>query len=390
MRTPVYLHPLFADGVSAEARRFLHEVAQFAHEEVEPHAAQWDKEEHLPREIFHRCGQLGLMGVCAPKHLGGRGQGLVVYAHAIAELAAACAALALDVAAHNALVVGQLVQFGSEEQQRRCVPKLAAGEWIGAWALTEPGAGSDSGGMQTKAVRKKGQWEVTGEKLYITSGRRADLLVVMATTGTTAKGRREISAFLVDKQHTVPVRKVHTCGMRASETSELRFERAPAELLGTRGTGQAQALAVLERGRIGVAAVSVGLMRAALAAAGRQAHTRQQFGRPIAEFQAVAFKLADAAVQLDAAELLTLRAATLQDRGQSTARESAIAKLFASEAATRVCSDAVQIHGGSGYSRDLPLERHWRDARLCEIGEGTSEIQRLVISRQVLAQFAPA
>src|SRR5258708_2953235 len=267
------------------------------------------------------------------------------------------------------------------------LPHLINGDWIAAWALTEPSAGSDSGAIQTTATQTRSGWESSGPKHFITQGRRADILVVIASTGTTDKGRKEISAFLVDKSQVQPVRKMHTCGMRASETSELRFDKAKAELLGERGHGQAAALACLDKGRLGVAAVSLGLGRFAVDAAMKHALTRQQFGKKLAEFQAIQFKLADAATELDAAELLIMRAALMAERGMKHSTESAMAKLFASEAGTRACNEAMQIHGGHGYSRDFPIERCWRDAKLCEIGEGSSEIQRVVISRNLIKAF---
>jgi alkylation response protein AidB-like acyl-CoA dehydrogenase len=263
---------------------------------------------------------------------------------------------------------------------------LIRGEWLGAWALTEPNAGSDSRGIETAATETESGWEITGHKTFITQGRTADLLVVMASSGKTAAGKNEISAFLVPKDQVQPIRKIPTYGVRASETSELRFHRAKGELLGPRGRGQEQALAVLDHGRLGVAAVALGIAQAALDAALRYALQRRQFGQRIAEFEAIQWMSADASTALDAAELLSLRAAGLLDQGKNITKEAAMAKLFASEAATRIGNAALQIHGGYGYSRDLPLERYLRDAKICEIGEGTSEIQRLVIARQVFRE----
>jgi hypothetical protein len=264
-------------------------------------------------------------------------------------------------------------------------PRLVNGEWLGAWALTEPEAGSDSAGLQTTAtLRRDGTWELNGFKRYITQGRKADVLVVMAASGTTEKGQKEISAFLVEKSQVKPVRKVPTCGLRASETSELKLVKARGELLGRRGSGQSAALACLDKGRIGVAAVSLGLARAAFDAALQHAVTRKQFGQALAEFQAIQFMLADCETELRAAEALVLQAAILATRGVRHSRESSMAKLYASEAASRICNRALQIHGGYGYTRDIPVERYWRDARLSEIGEGSSEVQRIVISRALL------
>ena len=378
-------HSLWLEHVSPAEALFLKTVATFAVEEIAPHADAWEEAEELPREIFARAGRLGLMGVTVPKQLGGQGFGYVAYALAIRELAKYQGALAIDIAAHNALAVGHILAAGSPAQHRQVFPRLVNGDWIGAWALTEPEAGSDSGGVQTTAVeRGDGTWELNGFKRFITSGRKADMLVVMAATGTSEKGRKEISAFLVEKSQITPLRKIPTCGLRASETSEFRLVKAGGELLGARGSGQAVALACLDKGRIGVAAVSLGLARAALDAALQHALTRKQFGQRLADFQAVQFMLADCETELQAAELLVLQAAILATKGVRHSKESSIAKLFASEAASRICNRALQIHGGYGYTRDIPIERYWRDARLSEIGEGSSEVQRIVISRALL------
>jgi len=376
---------LWRDHVSTAESRFLKTVAAFAEAEVAPHADAWERAEELPRGVFRKAGRLGLMGVTAPRRLGGRGFGYVAYALAIREIARRTAALAIDIAAHNALAVGHILSQGTRAQHRRVFPRLVNGDWIGAWALTEPEAGSDSGGVQTTAVEVKGGgWELNGFKRFITLGRTADALVVMAASGVNEKGRKEISAFLVEKSQITPVRKVPTCGLRASETSEFRLVRARGELLGARGSGQAAALACLDKGRIGVAAVSLGLGRAALDAALRHAVTRRQFGKRLADFQAIQFMLADCEVELRAAELLVLEAAILATKGARHTSESSVAKLYASEAASRICDRALQIHGGYGYTRDIPVERYWRDARLGEIGEGSSEVQRIVISRALL------
>jgi alkylation response protein AidB-like acyl-CoA dehydrogenase len=376
---------LWRDQINTVEAGFLESVATFGATEVAPEADRWEREEELPRTIFTRAGQLGLMGMLAPPRQGGRGLSYVAYALAIREIARYQAALAIDLAAHNALSVGHILSQGTPAQLARVFPRLVNGEWIGAWALTEPEAGSDSGGVQTKAtLRDDGTWELDGFKRYITQGRKADVLIVMAVSGVAAEGRKEISAFLVDGTQISPGRKVPTCGLRASETSEFQLVRAKAELLGPRGGGQAAALACLDKGRIGVAAVSLGLARAALDAAVHHAVTRRQFGRRLAEFQALQFMLADCETELRAAEALVLQVAVLATRGAAHAKESSIAKLYASEAASRICNRALQIHGGYGYTRDIPVERYWRDARLSEIGEGSSEVQRMVISRALL------
>ena len=377
-------HPL-----NEASRAFLKSVEEFAQKEVAPFADEWDHDEKLPREIFTKAGKIGLMGMIAPKEFGGRGLSYVTAAFAIKELGKVFAALSMDIAAHNSLAVGQINQFGTVEQKQKYLPKLTSGEWLGAWALTEPNAGSDTGGIETRGQENGDHWQINGLKKFITSGRTADLLVVMATTGKTETGKNEISAFIMMKDQVTPVRKIHTYGMRASDTAELRFEKAKAELLGGRGRGREQALSVLDRGRIGIAALAVGIAEAAFDRANSYANERKQFGHPIGDFQAVQWMLVDSAMELEAAEVLTMHAANLQDQAKNTTKESAMAKLFASESAVRICDRAMQIHGGYGYSRDLPIERYLRDAKLCEIGEGTSQVQRLVIARHVLKEAKP-
>jgi alkylation response protein AidB-like acyl-CoA dehydrogenase len=376
---------LWRDHLAPADAAFLERVAAFVRVEVAPEAEAWERAEELPRKVFSRAGKIGLLGVTVPKRFGGQGRSYVAYALAVREVARFQAALAIDLAAHNALAVGHILREGSATQHGRIFPRLVDGRWVGAWALTEPEAGSDSAGVQTMAtLEPDGSWRLNGFKRYITLGRKADVLVVMAASGTTGEGRKEISAFLVEKSQVIPVRKVPTAGLRASETSELKFVQAKAELLGKRGSGQSAALACLDKGRIGVASVSLGLARAALDAALKHAITRKQFGRTLAEFQAIQFMLADCETELRAAEGLVLHAAVLATRGVRHSRESSVAKLYASEAASRICNRSVQIHGGYGYTRDIPVERYWRDARLSEIGEGSSEVQRIIISRALL------
>ena len=397
---------LWRDAVAAEEQRFLEAVAAFAAAEVAPQADAWERDEELPREIFSHAGQIGLMGVTVPRQFGGRGFSYVTYALAIRELARYQAALAIDIAAHNALAVGHILSQGTPGQHARVFPRLVNGDWLGAWALTEPEAGSDSAGVQTTATpHADGSWRLNGLKRYITMGRKADVLVVIAVSNEAEPGdggggklaagekappavdprrKKEISAFLVEKSEVQAIRKVPTCGLRASETSEFRLENARGELLGARGAGQSAALACLDKGRIGVAAVSLGLGRAALDAALKHAKSRRQFGRRLADFQALQFMIADSETELRAAEALVLHAAILATRGARHRKESSMAKLYASEAASRICNRALQIHGGYGYTRDIPVERYWRDARLSEIGEGSSEVQRIVISRALL------
>ena len=365
-------------------RQYLRRVEEFCREKVDPHAAKWDSDENLPREIFTEAGRVGLLGMRAPYDLGGRGMTFVAYAHALMVLGRHSGALAMDIAAHNALSLGHIMAFGTDAQRLRYVPKLAGGEWLGAWALTEPNAGSDTNALESTAVQAGDHWELTGTKMFITQGRRSDVLVVMARTGKGSDGKPEISAFIVGAQHRHVVRKIHTYGMKSSDTAEIRFDRAPAELLGQRGKGRENALSLLDRGRIGIAALAVGIARAALDEAAAYALRRKQFARPIADFQAVQWMLADSSAELDAAELLTLKAAALEDAGKKNAREASAAKLFAAEASTRICNRAVQVLGGRGVSRDYNVERYLRDAKVCEIVEGTSEVQRMIVARHVL------
>ncbi len=381
----LYPNSLYLDHLKPEERAFLKTTEEFCAREIAPHAAAWEEEEELPRELFAKAGRAGLMGLMAPASVGGRGFGRTCYALVIAEVARHCGAFAMNLAAHNALCVGHPLGFASEELKKKIFPSLVNGDWMVAWALTEPGAGSDTGSVETRGTqRPDGGWEVSGHKIYITMGLHSDRMIVMAVTGTNEKGKKEFSAFWVETKDCTPVRKVKTSGVRASNTSELKLERVRGELIGARGSGQSAALACLDVGRIGIAAMAIGLGRAAVAVATERMLTRVQFGKKLAEFQALQFKLADCEVELRAAEALLLPACVLSDRGQKHTIESSVAKLFASEAASRACDRALQICGGWGYTRDTHVERCWRDARLCEIGEGSSEVQRLIISRLLL------
>ena len=382
-------HPLCLDHLKPDEVAFLKATAEFCTTEIAPHAANWEEQEELPRELFTKAGRAGLMGIMAPAAVGGRGHGKLCYALAIIEVARHCGAFAMNLAAHNALCVGHPLGFASDELKQKIFPRAVNGDWMVAWALTEPNAGSDTGGVETRAtLRPDGTWEITGHKIYITMGLHSDRMIVMAVTGTTEKGKKEFSAFWIETKHSTPVRKVKTAGVRASNTSELKLERVTGELIGARGSGQSAALACLDVGRIGIAGMSIGLARGAVAIAIERMLTRVQFGKRLAEFQALQFKLADCEVELRAAEALLLQACVLADRGQKHTLESSVAKLYASEAASRACDRALQICGGWGYTRDTHVERCWRDARLCEIGEGSSEVQRIVISRAVLKSAA--
>lgn len=370
--------------LNEKEQAFLKKVEAFCAKEVDPQCEHWEKEEHIPREVFVSAAKSGLCGIIAPVEFGGQGLSHVAYALIIKKIAKHHAALAMDLAAHNSLCIGHILRHASEEQKNNYLPKLTSAEWLGAWALTEPRAGSDSNSMQTEAVETEQGWRITGHKKYITAGRAADLLVVIATTGVFDNGRKEISSFIVQRKHVQPVRKIPTYGMKSSETSELKFEEAEAELMGECGAGHEQVMDTLDHGRVGIAALAIGIAEAALDAADNYTLHREQFGKLISEFQGVQWMLADSATEFEAATLLMLRAAQLQDKGMKSTKEASMAKLFASEMAHRVTDRAMQIHGGYGYSRDLPLERYVRDAKLCEIGEGTSQIQRMIIAREVL------
>ena len=363
-------------------------VRDFARKEIVPNAAQWDEDQHFPRGLFSELGELGLLGVVVPEEYGGAGLGYVEYVTILEEIGAADGAIGLSVAAHNSLCTNHLLLFGSDELRREFLPKLASGEWIGAWGLTESQAGSDAGGTQTTAVLDGHEWVLNGSKTFITHAAVGDAVVLVARTSAEG-GHHGISAFFVpfDRPGIEPGKKENKLGMRASDTSSLVLEdcRIPAEyLLGSEGEGFVQAMKVLDGGRISIAALSVGIARGALDASLSYASTREQFGKPISSFQLTRAKLADMATTIDAARLLTHRSAAMKDTGREVTRESAMAKVYASEVAVAVAEEAVQIHGGYGYTKEYPVERAWRDAKLCTIGEGTSEIQRMVIARETL------
>jgi alkylation response protein AidB-like acyl-CoA dehydrogenase len=365
-------------------------VREFAEREIGPHVMEWDEAQQFPMDLLPKLAGLGLTGIQLAEKYGGAAMSAVDYCICIEELARVCPAIALSVAAHNGLCSSHIAMFGTDAQKEQYLPRLASGEVLGAWGLTEAGAGSDAAGMRTTAERQAACWAINGAKTFITHGHVGGVMVVIAITDRT-KGHRGISAFIVE--HGTPGmsagRKENKLGMRASDTSEVVFEncRVPAiNLLGEEGQGFINTLQVLDSGRIGIAALSVGLAQGAYEAARRYAKERRQFGQPIAAFQAIQWKLADNATRIEAARLLTYRAAYLRDQGARTTRESSIAKLFASEIAVRAADDCVQIHGGYGFVKDYPAEKYFRDVKLLTIGEGTSEIQRLVIARQLLGQ----
>jgi alkylation response protein AidB-like acyl-CoA dehydrogenase len=365
-------------------------VREFAEGEIRPHVMEWDEPQHFPMDLLPRLAGLGLMGIQFPEEYGGAAMSAVEYCICIEELARVCPAIALSVAAHNGLCTSHIAMFGSDAQKRTYLPRLVRGEVLGAWGLTEASAGSDAAGMRTSAARDGDGWVITGSKSFITHAAIGGVAVVMAVTDR-SKGHRGISAFIVE--HGTPGmragKKENKLGMRASDTSELILEgcRVPgSQLLGVEGEGFINTLQVLDAGRIGIAALAVGLAQGAYEAARDYAKERRQFGQPIASFQAIQWKLADNATRIEAARLLTYRAAYMKDRGVRTTRESSMAKLYASEIAVKAADDCVQIHGGYGFVKDYPAEKYYRDVKLVTIGEGTSEIQRLVIARQLLGQ----
>jgi alkylation response protein AidB-like acyl-CoA dehydrogenase len=375
-------------SLNEEQRLLKQTVRDFADKEIAPHAREWDDKQEFPREVFTKLGELGLMGVVWPAEYGGAGLATLDYAIVMEEVSRADAGVALSLAAHNSLCSGHIFLAGSEEQKRKYLAPLAKGEKVGCWGLTENSAGSDAGGTKTTAVRDGSHWVLNGSKTFITNARIADTAVVMAVTDR-SKGKKGISAFIVERgtKGFRPGKKEDKLGVRSSDTSELILEdcRVPAEnLLGREGHGFVDTLRILDRGRIGIAAWSVGIGQASVDAAMNYASGRRQFGHPIAEFQAIQFKIADMATEVDAARLLTWRAAALRDSGQEHTAQSSMAKLYASEMAVRVALDAVQIHGGYGFIKEYPVERYLRDSKLGTIGEGTSEVQRLVIARELL------
>jgi alkylation response protein AidB-like acyl-CoA dehydrogenase len=364
-------------------------VREFAEAEIAPHIMEWDEAQTFPLEVIRKLGRLGYMGAIFPEELGGAGMGYIEYSIIIEELSRVDGSVGIILAAHTSLCSNHIFKMGCEEQRQRYLPKLASGEWIGCWSLTEPEAGSDAAGTRTHAeMDEGGGWVLNGSKTFTTNAHHADVCVAMAVTDRAA-AQHGISAFLIDKD-TAGFRcgkKENKLGLRASATGEVIFENcrlAPTQLLGKLNDGFVASLKVLDGGRISIAALSIGMAQGAYDAALRYSKLRKQFGRPISEFQAIQHKLVDMAVELDAARLLNYRAAWMLDRGMRVTRESSMAKLFASEAAVRIAGEAVQIHGGYGFIKDYPVEKFYRDVKLCTIGEGTSEIQRLVIARQLL------
>jgi alkylation response protein AidB-like acyl-CoA dehydrogenase len=363
-------------------------VREFAESEIRPHVMEWDEAQIFPLEVVQKLGGLGYLGSIFPEDLGGAGLGYIDYAILIEELSRVDGSVGIIVAAHTSLCSNHIYKMGSDEQRRRYIPKLASGEWLGCWSLTEPEAGSDAAGTRTTAVRDGDCWVLNGAKTFTTNAHYADVCVAMAVTDR-AGAQHGISAFIIEKD-TPGFRcgkKENKLGLRASATGEVIFEncRLPAsQLLGKEGEGFVDSLKILDGGRVSIAALAIGMAQGAYDAALRYSKLRQQFGRPISEFQAIQYKLVDMATALDASRLLNYRAGWMLDRGMRVTRESAMAKLYASEAAVDIANEALQIHGGYGFIKDYPAEKFYRDVKLCTIGEGTSEIQRLVIARQLL------
>ncbi len=363
-------------------------LRKFGKEHIQPHIMEWDESQKFPIEVFKKLGELGFMGVLVPEEYGGAGFGYFEYVTAIVEIAKIDGSIGLSFAAHNSLCTGHIMQFANEEQKKKYLPKLASGEWIGAWGLTETGTGSDAGNMSTTAVKDGDYYIINGAKNFITHGISGDVSVVMTRTGERGDSHG-MTAFIIEKGTPgfTSGKKENKLGMRASETAEQIFTNCrvhKSQMIGKEGEGFVQALKVLDGGRISIASLALGIAKGALEASIKYSKERKQFGKPISEFQGIAFKLADMATKIEAAELLIYHAADLKNRHQKVSQQSASAKYYASEIATEVANDAVQIFGGYGYTKDFPVEKYYRDAKLCTIGEGTSEIQKVVIAREIL------
>ncbi|MEY4280745.1 MAG: hypothetical protein RLZ39_157 [Bacteroidota bacterium] len=363
-------------------------IRDFGNKHIRPNMMEWDEQQIFPIDVFKKLGELGLMGVLVPEAYGGSGLGYFEYVTVVSEIAKVCSSIGLSVAAHNSLCVGHILYFGNEEQKKKYLPKLASAEWIGAWGLTEANTGSDASNMRCVATKEGNDWILNGSKNWITHGITGDVAVVLARTGDPRTSGNS-TAFIVERGTPgfLAGKKENKLGMRASETAEMIFDNcriSDAQRLGAVGDGFRQAMKVLDGGRISIAALSLGIAKGAYEAALKYAKEREQFDQPIANFQAIAFKLADMFTQIQASEALIYQASDLKNRGEKMTKESAMAKYYASEACVRIATEAVQIFGGYGYTKDFPVEKFYRDSKLCTIGEGTSEIQKLVISRNIL------
>lgn len=377
--------------VAVDNLQLIQESARdFAQSHILPYALEWDEKQHFPIDLFHEMGQYGFLGVLVPEMYGGVGLGYEAYITIIEEIAKVCGGIGLSVAAHNSLCTNHILSFGNEEQKMRYLPKLATGEWIGAWGLTEPNTGSDAGRMKCVAVEDGDYYVLNGTKNFITHGQSGHVAVVIARTGELLDSHG-MTAFVVERGTPgfSAGKKENKLGMRASETAEMVFDNCrihKSQILGEIGEGFIQSMKILDGGRISIAALSLGIAKGAYEAALKYAKERQQFGKPIASFQGISFKLADMATKIEASELLTRKAGALKDKGKTSTKISAMAKYYASETAVEVADEAVQIHGGYGYIKEFPVEKFYRDAKLCTIGEGTSEIQKVVISRLLLKE----
>jgi len=363
-------------------------VSDFAEKHIRPNVMEWDEAQHFPVDVFKEMGKLGLLGILVPHEYGGAGFGYYEYVTAIQEICKVCGSIGLSMVAHNSLSTGHIMSFGNEEQKKKWLPKLATGEWIGSWGLTEPNTGSDAGRMMTVAKEDGDDYILNGAKSWITNGGVSDVSVVIVRTGELLDSHG-MTAFVIEKGTPgfSAGRKENKMGMRASETTELLFDncRVPkTNILGEVGEGFIQSMKILDGGRISIASLSLGIAKGAYEAALNYSKEREQFGKPISEFQGIAFKLADMATEIEAAELLTLKSADLKNRGEKVTTLSAMAKYYASEVCVRAATEAVQIFGGYGYTKDFPVEKFYRDSKLCTIGEGTSEIQKIVIARNEL------
>ncbi len=375
-------------GLNENQRLIAETIRDFGDKYIRPHMMEWDETQEFPVSVFKELGKLGLMGVLVPEEYGGAGLGYFEYVTAIKELGRIDGSVALSMAAHNSLCTAHIMNFATEEQKKRWLPRLATAEWIGAWGLTEPNTGSDAGNMRTTAIKKGDHWVINGAKNFITHGKSGDVAVVLANTSGVGDGR-QASAFVIERGTPgfSAGRKENKLGMRASETTELIFEDCmiPEEnILGKVGDGFNQAKKVLDGGRISIAALSLGIAQGAFDAALRYSQEREQFGKPISSFQGISFKLAELATEIEAAELLTFKAAELKNKGLPVTKESSMAKYYASEIAVKAANEAVQIFGGYGFTKDYPAEKFYRDAKLCTIGEGTSEIQKIIIAKSIL------
>jgi len=377
--------------IESEHLQMIRESAKsFAEKHIRPHVMEWDEQQHFPKDLFHEMGKHGFLGVLVPNEYGGAGLGYQEYITVIEEIAKVCGSIGLSVAAHNSLCTGHMLLFGNEQQKQQYLPKLATGEWIGAWGLTEPNTGSDAIRMKCTAYLESDHWILNGTKTWITHGKSSDVAVVIARTGELLDSRG-MTAFVVERGTPgfSAGKKENKLGMRASETTEMIFDQCKIpkhQVLGLVGDGFVQAMKVLDGGRISIAALALGIAKGAYQASVQYAQEREQFGQKIAQFQGIAFKLADMATKIEAAELLTRQAGKMKDQHLKMTKQAAMAKYYASEISVAVATDAVQIFGGYGYTKDFPVEKYYRDAKLCTIGEGTSEIQKLVISREALKE----